>query len=334
MDWRDLDPWAVDCLWTLEEEGYEAYPVGGCVRDLLLGRTPGDVDICTSAPPEELLQIFPSAIPTGLRHGTVTVPGERANVEITTFRREGRYSDGRRPDTVAFDVGLTEDLARRDFTINAMALAEDGTVIDPFGCQADLAAGLVRCVGDPDRRFQEDGLRLLRAVRFAAQLGFTLEAGTAAALARNAQMLDRVSGERVKAELEKILLSPRPDLCALAVELGMLSRFGAEARRVDLSGLSALPPAPEERWRGLCQATGLDITALPVERRLRRAVLRPREPEAALSGRDLYDLGLRGGQIGAARRALAQYVAERPEDDVPEILVERLRAWGLLPPEG
>ena len=329
MDWRDLDPWAVDCLWTLEEEGYEAYPVGGCVRDLLLGRRPGDVDICTSAPPEELMQIFPSAIPTGLRHGTVTVPGETSNIEITTFRRDGRYSDGRHPDAVIFDVGLTEDLARRDFTINAMALLPDGTVADPFGGEADLAARLIRCVGDPERRFREDALRMLRAVRFAAQLGFAIEEETAAALRREAAGLEQVSGERVRVELEKTLLSPRPELCALPVELGMLTRFGAPARQVDLTGLAVLPATPEERWRGFCQKTGLDITALPVERRLRRAVLAEPSPVPVLTGGELYAMGFRGAAIRTALDRLKSHVSEYPEDNTKEKLREVLKKAGL-----
>lgn len=211
MTWswkRDLHPGAADCLGLLTRMGYEAYPVGGCVRDLLLGRVPGDVDACTSALPGEVMALFPDAIPTGLKHGTVTVPTLSGPVEITTFRAETGYADGRHPDAVAFGVGLTEDLARRDFTVNAMALDRDGRVIDPFGGREDLKAGMIRCVGDPDRRFAEDALRMLRAARFAAQLGFAIEEDTAAALKRNARRAALVSGERVKAELEKILCSP------------------------------------------------------------------------------------------------------------------------------
>ena len=333
MDWNQVPEPVRTCCGTLWRAGAEALPVGGCVRDTLLGRTPGDWDVATSALPEEVLALFPRTFPTGLRHGTVTVLLGDMPLEVTTFRREEGYRDGRRPDAVTFGVGLREDLSRRDFTINAMALARDGTIADPFGGQADLAAGLVRCVGDPDRRFREDGLRLLRAVRFAAQLGFALEPETAAALARNAGMLDKVSGERIKAELEKVLLSPRPELAALPVELGMLSRFGAAPRQVDLSGLAALPPTPGDRWRGLCRASGLDITALPVERRLRRAVLQPETLPCALTGRDLYAMGLRGGDIGAARRALERYIAQYPEENQPDILQRKIRSWGFLPPE-
>ena len=228
-----------------------------------------------------------------------------------------------------FDVGLTEDLARRDFTINAMALLPDGTVADPFGGEADLAARLIRCVGDPERRFREDALRMLRAVRFAAQLGFAIEEETAAALRREAAGLEQVSGERVRVELEKTLLSPRPELCALPVELGMLTRFGAPARQVDLTGLAALPATPEERWRGFCQKTGLDITTLPVERRLRRAVLAEPSPVPALTGGELYAMGFRGAAIRTALDTLRSHISEYPEDNTKEKLREVLKKAGL-----
>lgn len=210
---------------TLRGAGCEAHPVGGCVRDLLLGRTPGDYDVCTSARPEQVMALFPRTLPTGLRHGTVTVLTESGAVEVTTFRREGGYADGRRPDGVRFDVGLAEDLSRRDFTVNAMALSTEGEVIDPSGGQADLARRQIRCVGDPDRRFAEDALRMLRAVRFAAQLDFSIEDATLAAIRRNAGRTARVSGERVKAEVEKILLSDRPERAGLLLELGLLEHL-------------------------------------------------------------------------------------------------------------
>lgn len=314
------------CTAALRAAGHEAYPVGGCVRDLLLGRTPGDWDIATSAKPEETMALFSRTLPTGLRHGTVTVLLGDMALEVTTFRRESGYSDGRHPDSVTFDAGLTDDLSRRDFTMNAMALAEDGALLDPFGGRQDLAARLIRCVGDPDRRFREDGLRLLRAVRFAAQLDFTLEPGTAAALEGNAGGLEQVSGERIKAELEKILLSPRPAWAGVPVVLGMLARFGATGQG-DLEGLAALPPTPEARWTAFCQATGLDITLLPAERRLRRAVLHPelRElEELALTGGDLYALGYRGGEIGQVRRRFLSHVRAHPEDNRRERLLALL----------
>lgn len=329
MDWDRVPEPVKRCCETLWAAGETACPVGGCVRDSLLGRTPGDWDVATSARPETVQALFARTVPTGLRHGTVTVLLEGMSLEVTAFRREEGYADGRRPDRVVFGVGLTEDLARRDFTINAMALLPDGTVADPFGGRADLDARLVRCVGDPERRFREDALRMLRAVRFAAQLDFAIEGGTAAALRREAAGLDRVSGERVRAELEKTLLSPRPELCALPVELGMLVRFGAAARPVDLTGLAELPATQADRWRGFCQRTGLDITALPVERRLRRAVLAEPSPTPALTGGELYAMGFRGTAIRTALDRLKSHISEYPEDNTKEKLREVLKKGGL-----
>lgn len=329
MEWERVPEPVRSCCETLWAAGEAACPVGGCVRDSLLGRTPGDWDVATSARPETVQALFARTVPTGLRHGTVTVLLYGMSLEVTAFRREEGYSDGRRPDRVVFGVGLTEDLARRDFTINAMALLPDGTVADPFGGRADLAERVIRCVGDPERRFREDALRMLRAVRFAAQLGFAIEEETAAALRREAAGLEQVSGERVRVELEKTLLSPRPELCALPVELGMLARFGAPARQVDLTGLADLPATPEERWRGFCQKTGLDITALPVERRLRRAVLAEPSPVPALTGGELYAMGFRGADIRAALDRLKEYISEYPEDNIKEKLRKVLKKGGL-----
>lgn len=325
MMWSQLPAGPAACLERLRAAGWAAYPVGGCVRDLLLGRAPGDVDLCTAARPERVLALFPGAVPTGLKHGTVTVPTPDGPVEITTFRREGGYADGRHPDAVTFDAGLDEDLARRDFTVNAMALAPDGAVIDRFGGREDLARGLIRCVGEPDLRFAEDALRMLRGVRLCAQLGFTLEAETAAAIRRNSFRAARISRERIRAELEKTLLSPRPQWAGELIRQGLLSHLYAFDRPWDLSGLSALPARPEARWRGFCAATGFPIGALPVERRLRRAVEHPELavlPTLALSGGALMALGLSGAEIGAAQRRLARHVLDHPEDNT----APRLRA--------
>jgi tRNA nucleotidyltransferase (CCA-adding enzyme) len=202
----------------LREAGHEAFVVGGCVRDLLLRRTPPDWDMATSARPEEVVRLFKRVIPTGMKHGTVTVlmaaaPGAELPVEVTTYRGEGAYSDGRRPDSVHFVRTLTEDLARRDFTINAMALdplAGHETLADPFGGQADLAARLIRAVGDPLERFGEDGLRIMRALRFASTLEMELDPATLAAIPARLEVLARVSWERVTGELMKLLGGRRP----------------------------------------------------------------------------------------------------------------------------
>lgn len=324
---KALHPGAMDCLERLRGAGYEAYPVGGCVRDLLLGRRPGDVDVCTSALPQAVLDLFPQAVPTGLAHGTVTVVTPTGPVEVTTFRSEGGYTDGRHPDAVAFGATLAEDLSRRDFTVNAMALDPGGEVIDPFGGQEDLRKKLLRCVGDPDRRFAEDALRMLRGVRFAAQLGFDIEANTHAAMARNGHRSALLSGERVKAELEKTLLSPRPELAGEMVRLGLLSHLYAFPADFDLSGLSQVPAEQKARWRGFCAATGFPITALPVERALRRGVEHPEAeliPALALKPRDLMALGLEGPQISAAQKRLALHVLDHPEDNRAERLKEIL----------
>ena len=317
------------CLDTLRRTGHAAYPVGGCVRDLLLGRTPGDWDVCTDARPERVMELFPRTVPTGLRHGTVTVRTEDGPVEVTTFRREAGYADGRHPDAVDFDATLAEDLARRDFTVNAMALDENGMVIDRYGGQMDLFRSVIRCVGDPDRRFAEDALRMLRAVRFAAQLGFSIEKGTLDAIRRSARRAEKLSGERIKAELEKILLSPRPELAGELLRLGLLAHLGG---RPDCPGLLALreePPEPVPRWRAFCRLTGFPIAALPVERALRRGVLHP-EAEAvrtlALSGGELAALGLEGPAIGAAQRRLAAHILSHPEDNTPARLLALARA--------
>lgn len=197
-------------LQRLWERGFQAYAVGGCVRDTLLGRPPGDWDICTSALPQETEACFSDlrVIETGLKHGTVTVLLAGVPYEITTFRRDGDYLDHRRPEQVAFVSSLEEDLRRRDFTINAMALGLNGEVIDLFGGREDLDRRVIRCVGDPEQRFREDALRILRGLRFASQLEFTLEPDTAAAMERCKDLLALVSGERIYAEMTKLLVGP------------------------------------------------------------------------------------------------------------------------------
>ena len=312
------------CLDTLRRAGHAAHPVGGCVRDLLLGRVPGDFDVCTSARPEETMALFDRTVPTGLKHGTVTVLTEDGPVEVTTFRREGGYADGRHPDGVSFDVGLTEDLARRDFTINAMALGPDGEVIDPFGGKADLAAGVVRCVGDPDTRFAEDALRMFRALRFAAQLGFAIEDNTLAAIGRSANRAALVSGERIKIELEKTLLSPRPEWAGETIRLGLLAHLYPVTDCPDLTELRELPAEVIPRWRGFCGKTGFPLERLPVERTLRQGVLHPEREvikTLALSGGELAALGLKGKEIGAVQKALAEHILAHPEDNLREKLL-------------
>ena len=216
MTLRPLDPKRVpaaitDLLRRLQRAGHRAYLVGGCVRDLLRGVAVSDWDIATIARPEEVLKIFPSAIPTGLKHGTVTVPTDAGPCEVTTFRIEWGYTDARRPDRVEFVADLEADLARRDFTVNAIAWDPlHGEEVDPFGGRDDLSARLLRAVGSPVDRFREDGLRPIRAARFAATLEFDLEPATEAALGEARAEVARVAAERLRDELLKLLGAPRP----------------------------------------------------------------------------------------------------------------------------
>ena len=207
-----LDPGAALLLDALHGAGHAAYAVGGCVRDSLLGLDPHDWDLCTSARPEQVMALFgeEKCIPTGLQHGTVTVKQGGRLYETTTFRTEGAYSDGRHPDAVCFVPDVREDLARRDFTINAMAYSAGEGLIDPFGGRDDLAAHLVRAVGEPERRFEEDALRILRLYRFAARFGFAIDPATGAAARALGPHLDCVSAERIQEELLKLLAAPRP----------------------------------------------------------------------------------------------------------------------------
>ena len=240
-----LDPGAALLLDALHGAGHAAYAVGGCVRDSLLGLDPHDWDLCTSARPEQVMALFgeEKCIPTGLQHGTVTVKQGGRLYETTTFRTEGAYSDGRHPDVVCFVPDVREDLARRDFTINAMAYSAEEGLIDPFGGRDDLAAHLVRAVGEPERRFEEDALRILRLYRFAARFGFAIDPATGTAARALGPHLDCVSAERIQEELLKLLAAPRPgsylEPAVLAVILPELEpekqpeRFAELCRTID-----------------------------------------------------------------------------------------------------
>ena len=240
-----LDPGAALLLDALHGAGHAAYAVGGCVRDSLLGLDPHDWDLCTSARPEQVMALFgeEKCIPTGLQHGTVTVKQGGRLYETTTFRTEGAYSDGRHPDAVCFVPEVREDLARRDFTINAMAYSAEEGLIDPFGGRDDLTAHLVRAVGEPEHRFEEDALRILRLYRFAARFGFAIDPATGAAARALGPHLDCVSAERIQEELLKLLAAPRPgsylEPAVLAVVLPELEpekqpeRFAELCRTID-----------------------------------------------------------------------------------------------------
>ena len=257
-----LDPGAAALLDTLHAAGYAAYAVGGCVRDSLLGRTAHDWDLCTSALPQQVMKLFGAeqCIPTGLQHGTVTIKYGGQLYETTTFRTEGSYTDGRHPDAVQFVPDVREDLARRDFTINAMAYNEAEGLVDPFGGQKDLQNGLLRAVGEPQQRFTEDALRILRLYRFAARFGFALDAATARAARQLAPHLDCISAERIQEELAKLLAAPQPgaylEPAVLAVVLPELTPESLTAAK---SVVDACPAGEENlpvRWAALLGALG------------------------------------------------------------------------------
>lgn len=233
---------AFDIVERLREAGQEAVIVGGAVRDRLMGLPAHDVDVATTALPEDVKAIFPKTADVGIAHGTVMVIHPSAPIEVTTYRTEGTYSDHRRPDSVQYVTSLKEDLLRRDFTMNAIAIRNDGTLYDPFGGEEDIRKGIIRAVGDPDERFGEDALRMLRAVRFAAKTGFKIDPATQAAITRHAPSISRVSVERVKMEMDKIWLSGRTALAAqLLVATGL-------ARRLPLMD-RAFKPANIKLWQ-------------------------------------------------------------------------------------
>ena len=240
-------------LFTLQGRGYPAYLVGGCIRDLLLERRPHDWDICTAALPEQVLALFPDSLPGGRRPGAVTVAIGSRRVEVTSFHTDAEEGEHRNPDRVAFVGELTEDLRRRDFTMNSIALAADGLLADPFGGVQDIREKRIRCVGEPALRFEEDPLRMLRALRFSAKLGFTIEINTLLAIQDKAPLAAALPPERVREELEKMLLTEAPETVQPLMEMGLLDAYlrdrpaaGPQWRR-----LRRLPRRALYRWAGL-----------------------------------------------------------------------------------
>lgn len=250
----------------LNQAGFEAYAVGGCVRDTLLGKEPGDWDITTSAKPEQVKAIFGRTIDTGIQHGTVTIMKGKVGYEVTTYRIDGEYEDGRHPKSVEFTANLEEDLKRRDFTINAMAYSHQTGLVDIFGGVNDLEERCIRCVGSPKDRFTEDALRILRALRFSAQLGFEIEEETKLAITEMAPGLAQVSKERIQAELTKLLLSDHPEFIRMLYETG-ISRYLSEnlehipVEKIEIS--NGLPKEKSLRWAGFLRLTSRE-TAVKV----------------------------------------------------------------------
>ena len=267
-----MDEGAAELLDTLHRAGYAAYVVGGCVRDSLLGLTPHDWDLCTSALPQQVMELFGAqrCIPTGLQHGTVTVKQGGGLYEITTFRTEGTYTDGRHPDEVHFVPDVREDLARRDFTINAMAYNEKEGLVDPFGGQTDLQSGVLRAVGVPRQRFTEDALRILRLHRFAARFGFAIDPPTAQAAQELCAHLDCVSVERIEEELAKLLSAPAPaaylDEKILGVVLPELSPEALAAAKPVVDACPAGERALPVRLAALLLSLGEDGTRRTLKR--------------------------------------------------------------------
>lgn len=261
---------AMQTMGILEQAGYEAFLVGGCVRDRLRGVEPEDYDVATDARPEQVMALFPGTAPTGLAHGTVTVTAGGAPIEVTTFRREAGYSDHRRPDEVRFVSDLTEDLARRDFTINAMAEDLQGRLVDPVGGQEDLKQKVIRAVGAPQERFAEDALRMVRAIRFSAQLGFTIEPLTENAIVSCRERLRMLAVERVTSELDKMWKAPRPAASAELLWKHDLFRYlppffrweqPGEYPQIPLSALDSLPSL-NARWVFFLFACGVETDKL------------------------------------------------------------------------
>ena len=250
MSNRKIPPYVRNVLKKLEENGFRAYLVGGCVRDALMGRRIHDWDITTDALPEETMAIFEKTVPTGIGYGTVTVISGETKAEVTTFRADGDYNDSRHPENVKFVSDLSKDLSRRDFTVNAMTMDLRGEITDLFGGTADIEKKIIKCVGEPERRFSEDALRMLRAVRFSAQLGFEIEENTERAMALLGENVRDLSAERVLEETVKILMSPRPEALMTAFEYGMYS--GRTDETPDMKALKRIKYMRKDKALRLC----------------------------------------------------------------------------------
>lgn len=320
----------------LNQNGYEAFAVGGCVRDTLLGRTPGDWDITTSARPEQVKALFRRTIDTGIQHGTVTVMLERTGYEVTTYRIDGEYEDGRHPRQVEFTSDLLEDLKRRDFTINAMAYSHETGIVDAFGGMEDLEKRVIRCVGEPMERFEEDALRILRAIRFSAQLDFSIEEKTREAITRIAPNLAKVSRERVQMELTKLLCSDHPEQIRQVYETG-ISRYVSEEfsclpwEKAEIS--PALPKEKYVRWaaflRCACPAEQDSWqTDLSCEKAAGKNFCEEREKAVRTGGKILRDLKLDNETIGRVK-TLTSWCGEKLLPEAPSVR----RAMSKMEPE-
>lgn len=266
-------------LKKLNTAGYEAYAVGGCVRDTVMGRKPHDWDITTSAGCEAVQRLFEHTAPTGIKYGTVTVLCPEGEAQVTTFRADGKYREGRHPESVEFLQSLSGDLERRDFTVNAMAMDLSGEITDLFGGMQDIERGIIRCVGEPERRFCEDALRMMRGVRFSAQLGFEIEQETFGAMRRCAGLVSCLSGERMREEIEKIIMSGRPEMLETAAETGLLKYHFPCSCFVNINRISSLPEKKDVRWTAICASAGIKEVPekLRIDRKTAEAVSKSAE---------------------------------------------------------
>jgi tRNA nucleotidyltransferase (CCA-adding enzyme) len=341
----NIPEYVKEVLKRLHDGGYEAYVVGGCVRDSILGLMPDDWDVCTEAEPDEMKDCFIGlrSVDTGIQHGTVTAVSEGRPVEVTTYRIDGAYSDGRHPDAVTFTRSLREDLARRDFTINAMAYDPGKGLIDPFGGSEDLKRGLIRCVGDPNTRFSEDALRILRALRFSSKLGFRIEPETGRAVREMAETVKLVARERVGAEFVKLVLGKG----ASGVMVGFREALNASgialmAEDESLRSVDALPRSLPVRLAVIFQdAAGQALKDLRLDRHTIASCLRIQEALCEDVPKDRVQLKLQMMQFGEdAERAMleirrvcargdrALQEAERALDMLQAVL-DRKEVWNL-----
>lgn len=262
-------------IYKLNKNNYEAFIVGGCVRDALLGIEPKDWDITTDALPDEIKDIFEKTVDTGLKHGTVTVLTHNQAIEVTTFRIEGRYSDHRRPDKVIFTSSLEQDLERRDFTVNSIAYHPEKGIIDPFKGITDLKKSIIRAVGDADKRFEEDALRMLRALRFSVQLGFKIDTNTMNSIKNKNKLIDSISKERIRNELNNILLSANPSKFIFLKETGLLAfilpeldKYPINRIKYIMNGIESIESDIVLRWTMLLHKEDIE-SAYSILRRLK-----------------------------------------------------------------
>ena len=304
--------WIID---NIRSHGYEAFIVGGCVRDAVLGRIPGDWDITTSARPQEVKELFRRTIDTGIQHGTVTVMMDRTGYEVTTYRIDGEYEDGRHPKQVEFTSSLIEDLKRRDFTINAMAYSHETGIVDEFGGVEDLNAKTIRCVGDPMERFTEDALRILRAIRFSAQLDFTIEEQTWNAIRVIAPNIAKVSKERIQVELTKLLLSDHPEKIREVYETGISPYISENFDSLNWKMAEIPTTLPKEkyvRWAGFLRcANAYDVNGTLMPQPIPSVTEVPESASRAV--KILRDLKLDNDTIGRVKTLVSWSGVELPE---------------------